>query len=157
RLPAGHPLWPYFSEMTRAADRAARLTQQLLAYSRQQVLAPEVLDLNDVVGSLSGMLRRLIGEDVELVSIAERPLGHVRADRSQLEQTLVNLAANARDAMPHGGRLVIETANVDASPLDGAAVAGPHVQLTVSDDGSGMDAETLSHIFEPFFTTKERG
>ncbi len=144
-----------------AADTAASLTRQLLAFSRRQVLLPEVVDLNTVVVNVSTMWRWLIGEDIE-VSISLTPgLGHIKADPGQLEQVLMNLAVNARDAMPQGGQLTIETANVE---LDEAYArthlgvrAGQHVRLTVQDTGCGMDAETQAHIFEPFFTTKEPG
>jgi PAS domain S-box-containing protein len=145
----------------RAAARAADLTRQLLAFSRQQVLQPSVLDLNAVVGNVEGMLRRLISENVQIVTVLETDLGRVRVDPGQVEQIIINLAVNARDAMPRGGKLIIETGNVD---LDESYVRshpgareGPHVLLAVSDTGTGMDANTLSHIFEPFFTTKELG
>jgi two-component system, cell cycle sensor histidine kinase and response regulator CckA len=143
------------------ARRAAALTSQLLAFSRKQVLQPTILDLNDVVHGMSPMLRRLIGENVELVVTAGGRLGRVRADAGRLEQVVMNLAINARDAMPQGGRLIIETANVD---LDETFTArqpgsrpGPHVLLSVSDTGVGMDETTRSRVFEPFFTTKEPG
>jgi GAF domain-containing protein len=143
------------------ARRAAALTRQLLAFSRQQVLQPKVLDLNEVVGSMGDMLRRLIGEDIELVLARDPGLGRVKADPGQIDQIVLNLAVNARDAMPGGGSLTIETANAD---LDAEFVAGhvgarpgPHVRLTVRDTGSGMSPETLAHVFEPFFTTKAPG
>jgi len=143
------------------ARRAAALTGQLLAFSRKQVLQPKVLDLNDVIRGMSPMLRRLIGEDVELVIIPGAGLGRVRADVGRLEQVVMNLAVNARDAMPRGGRLILETANVE---LDEAFSArqpgsrpGSHVLLSVSDTGVGMDEGTRSRVFEPFFTTKEPG
>jgi PAS domain S-box-containing protein len=157
----GDPLRRICDEITKAADRAAELTRHLLAFSRKQVLQPKVLDLNAVVSAIDPMLRRLIGEDLELTIIPAPALGRVKADRVQIEQVLVNLAVNARDAMPRGGKLIIETADVE---LDDAYVrrlvdarAGSYVMLAVSDTGSGMDAETLAHIFEPFFTTKEPG
>jgi PAS domain S-box-containing protein len=144
-----------------AADTAASLTRQLLAFSRRQVLLPEVIDLNLVVVNVSTMLRWLIGEDIEVIIRLSPGLGYIKADTGQLEQVLMNLAVNARDAMPHGGRLTIETANV---VLDEAYAqthlgvqAGHYVQLTVQDSGCGMDAETQAHIFEPFFTTKGPG
>jgi PAS domain S-box-containing protein len=143
-----------------AGERAAALTRQLLAFSRKQVLAPVVLDLNEVVARLDKMLRRLIGEDVDLVVDLAPELGTVRADVGQVEQVLMNLAVNARDAMPGGGRLTITTANVDLSPRDAAALSlapGPCVALTVADTGCGMDPGIKRHVFEPFFTTKERG
>jgi PAS domain S-box-containing protein len=136
----------------RTAERAAGLTHQLLAFSRRQVLQPRILDLNPIVSGMAGMLRRLIGEDVELVMDLSPGLGVVRADPGQLEQIVMNLAVNARDAMPRGGRLVISTENVP-----GAASQRGYVVLKVSDTGVGMDTETQEHIFEPFFTTKEMG
>ncbi|MBI3269574.1 MAG: response regulator [Planctomycetes bacterium] len=148
-------------EVLKASDRAESLTRQLLAFSRKQVLAPQVLDLNHVVSEVSGMLRRLIGEDVHLVVSHAGDLAHVRADRGQLEQVLMNLAVNARDAMPHGGELRLETANVVFDANDPKAVGtlapGPYVLLTVSDTGEGMSPEVRSRLFEPFFTTKELG
>jgi PAS domain S-box-containing protein len=148
-------------EVKAEALRAASLTRQLLAFSRRQMLDPTVLDLNEVVADLKRMLGRLIGEDVELVTLHARGLWPVEADRSQIEQVIMNLALNARDAMPNGGRLTIETANaeLDAGPLggDGPDEPGPYVMLSVRDTGLGMDAETKAHLFEPFFTTKPQG
>jgi two-component system, cell cycle sensor histidine kinase and response regulator CckA len=148
-------------EVKRAAERAAALTKQLLAFSRRQVLQPRVLDLNAVVGDTEKMLRRLIGEDIELRSIAALDLGAVKADRGQIEQVLVNLAVNARDAMPSGGRLTIETANVELDVASARVHAmvqpGHYVRITVSDNGHGMDLATQARIFEPFFTTKREG
>ena len=143
-----------------ASSKAATVSRQLLAFSRKQVLEPTVLDLSDVVKDLGKMLPRLLGEDVETVMDLEPQLGTVRADRGQLEQVIMNLAVNARDAMARGGRLTIATSNValDRSYYQGAEVpAGRYVLLAVSDTGTGMDAETQLHIFEPFFTTKEVG
>ena len=141
-----------------AALRAAALTRQLLAFSRRQVLEMRVLDVNSVVAQMEKMLRRLIGEDIDLVTVPAQDLGCVRADPGQLEQVLLNLIVNARDAMPRGGRITIETASVIGGAEDGPAGSppGPHTVLAVSDNGCGMDPETLSHIFEPFFTTKGR-
>jgi hypothetical protein len=139
-----------------AAARAANLTRQLLAFSRRQVLAPEVVDLDAVVGGIEPMLRRLIGEDIELVVTSEATHARVRADRGQLEQVVMNLALNARDAMPQGGVLTIETASAELDPelgIDG----GPSVVVSVSDTGCGMDTATLAQAFEPFFTTKGQG
>ena len=149
-------------EATRnAAERAAALTMQLLAFSRKQVIEPTVIDLNESVVEIQKMLHRIIGEDIELTIRLQPGLGYVKADSGQLGQVLMNLAVNSRDAMPSGGKLAIETANVD---LDDTYVRqhlgarpGPFVMLAVSDTGIGMDSETLSHAFEPFFTTKESG
>ncbi len=149
-------------EITRAAHRAAALTRQLLAFSRKQVLQPRVVDLNAVVSELTAMLRRLIGEHVELRLQLQPGLGRVLADPGQLEQVVTNLAVNARDAMPSGGTLTIRTADVDAAdvPPHGAEagpVPGRLVELSVADDGVGMDERTQARLFEPFFTTKELG
>jgi len=148
-------------EIARAAERAAALTRQLLAFSRRQVLAPRVVDLNEVVVRMEGMLRRLIGEDIELVTRLDTRLAAVRADPNQLEQVIMNLAVNSRDAMPEGGRLTLATANVEArTPIahrHSSVPAGSYATLAVTDTGTGMPEETLEHIFEPFFTTKEQG
>ncbi|HEY3381287.1 MAG TPA: PAS domain S-box protein [Vicinamibacterales bacterium] len=160
-LPADDPLRKGAEAIKRSADRAAALTQQLLAFSRRQILAPKVIDLNSVVGNMNKMLQRLIGEDVELVFHSATELWRTKADPNQLEQVIMNLAVNSRDAMPQGGILTIETSNIE---LD-TSFAGRHlglqpgryVMLAVTDTGSGMDDETQSHLFEPFFTTKEQG
>ena len=148
-------------EIRRSAERAAGLTRQLLAFSRQQVLQPKVVDVNALVLDMDKLLRRLIGEDVELATALDPTLGRVTADPGQLEQVIVNLAVNARDAMPQGGKLTLETRNIDLDSsytLEHSLVKpGPYVQLTVSDSGIGMDEETQAHAFEPFFTTKPRG
>ena len=148
-------------EIHKAADRAAGLTRQLLAFSRQQVLQPTVLEVNKLVSDLEKMLRRLLGEDVELSTRLAPTTGRVKADPGQLEQVVMNLAVNARDAMPNGGKLTLETANVDLNEAYAAdhypARAGPFVMLAVSDTGIGMSEETQAHMFEPFFTTKEKG
>jgi PAS domain S-box-containing protein len=148
-------------EIKKAGERAASLTRQLLAFSRQQVLTPKVLDLNHVVLETEKMLTRLIGEHIQLSTNLDSSLGSVKADSGQIEQIIINLAVNARDAMPEGGKLVVETANADLDEdfvlLHQPCVAGRYVLLTVSDTGSGMDEQTIAHMFEPFFTTKEVG
>jgi PAS domain S-box-containing protein len=142
-----------------ATHRAENLTRQLLAFSRRQVVHPRLVKLNDIVRNLSGMLRRLIGEDIELETIFGSDLPLIKADPGQLEQVIMNLAVNARDAMPNGGRFVIETAaaNPEEHAPDGGNASNRGVIMTVSDTGTGMDVETLAHIFEPFFTTKDPG
>ncbi|HEU4564878.1 MAG TPA: PAS domain S-box protein [Gemmatimonadaceae bacterium] len=160
-LPADTPARDDLREIQQAAHRAAALTRQLLAFSRNQVLQPRVLDLNLVVGDAERMLRRILPADVALLTALDPALGYVRADPGQIEQVLVNLVVNARDAMPGGGAIVVETANV---AVDDAMLSahpelspGEHVVLRVRDTGHGMDDETLARIFEPFFTTKESG
>jgi two-component system cell cycle sensor histidine kinase/response regulator CckA len=161
RLPDADPLHHNAEEIKRAGDRAAALTRQLLAFSRQQVLQPKVIQLNVVVTNIEQLLRRLIGEDVELETALAGDLAPIKADHAQLEQVLMNLAVNSRDAMPDGGTLTIETRNVTLTEADQreafAIKAGPYVLLAVSDTGCGMDAETRLHVFEPFFTTKPAG
>ncbi len=162
KLPPGDPLATELQQIEAAAERAATLTRQLLAFSRRAMLQPKVIDLAEVVRELAPMLRRLIGEDIELVLLTPPGLPPVMADRGQIGQVLVNLVVNARDAMPTGGKLTVEVAHKD---LDESFAAthlgvkpGPHLMLAVTDTGAGMDAETKAHIFEPFFTTKgERG
>jgi len=148
-------------EIRLAGERGAALTRQLLAFSRQQVLQPQILNLNEIVGGMEKLLRRLIGEDVELLVHMTPGLDDVRVDPGQIEQVIMNLAVNARDAMPGGGRLTIETANIE---LDASYAArneglepGPYVMLAVTDTGHGMAAATMGRIFEPFFTTKGIG
>jgi PAS domain S-box-containing protein len=157
----GEPMRADIEEIHKAGKRATDLTRQLLMFSRQQVLAPKVLDLNDLLASMDKMLQRILGADVDLVSLPTQPLGRVRADRSNLEQVIMNLVVNARDAMPRGGKLTMETDNVvldDAYAQAHLGVKpGPHVMLAVSDTGTGIDKVTLARIFEPFFTTKESG
>jgi two-component system cell cycle sensor histidine kinase/response regulator CckA len=157
----GDPNYGSLEEIARASDRAAALTRQLLAFSRNQVLEPKILDMNEIVLDMEKMLQRLLPANIELVTALSGDIGQIKADPGQIEQVLLNLVVNARDAMPEGGRLVVETGNTD---LDDAycrshteAVAGPYVVLTVSDTGSGMSAETQTRVFEPFFTTKEVG
>jgi PAS domain S-box-containing protein len=144
-----------------AAGQAARLTQQLLAFSRKQVLRPEVINLNDVIGEMEKILRGVVREDTELIITLAPDLGRVRADRGQIEQVVMNLCVNARDAMPRGGRLTLETGNIDLAQEraahNGPVKPGPYALLAISDTGCGMDAETRARIFEPFFTTKEFG
>jgi two-component system, cell cycle sensor histidine kinase and response regulator CckA len=145
-------------EIASAAGRASSLTRQLLAFSRKQMLAPKILDLNGVVTENLKMLTRMIGEDIDLVMVPASGLGPVRADSGQIEQVIMNLAVNARDAMPSGGKLTIETSNVTVDEgharFQAPLKPGNYVMLSISDTGAGMDSETQSHIFEPFFTTK---
>lgn len=160
-VPAGSRLAESTKQIKSAAERAAGITRQLLAFSRKQVLTPRVINLNDVIQSLDSLLRRLIGEDVEVLTVPADDLGSVRADPGQIEQVIMNLALNARDAMPNGGKLTLETSNVtldssyarDRQPVE----PGRYVLLAVSDSGEGMSEETLSRVFEPFYTTKEVG
>jgi len=148
-------------EIKRAGDRATALTRQLLAFSRKQVLAPQVLNLNNIITGTGRMLNRLLGEEIEVEMVLDHELKPIKADAGQLDQVLLNLALNARDAMPAGGSLTIETANITLGTnnmrTDPVIGPGSYVMLRVVDSGSGMDQETLSHIFEPFFTTKEHG
>jgi two-component system, cell cycle sensor histidine kinase and response regulator CckA len=160
-LPATDPFRGDLGEIRKAGERAAALTRQLLAFSRKQVREPNVVQLDQVITDIDPMLRRLIGEDIDLLTVSQRDLGSVLADRTEIEQVILNLVVNAREAMPMGGKLTISTANVeldehftrthpDASP-------GHYVMLAVSDTGCGMDAAIRARIFEPFFTTKEKG
>jgi two-component system cell cycle sensor histidine kinase/response regulator CckA len=160
-LGLSHPLRRDVDAIRAAAQSAEGLTRQLLAVSRRQILQPQVLDLNQALQRVEQLLRRVIGEDIDLVMILADPLRRVCADPGQIEQVILNLAVNARDAMPAGGRLTIETADVDFDAANVAqhpgAVTGPHVMLAVSDTGCGMDETTLKRLFEPFFTTKPPG
>ncbi|HEX2877978.1 MAG TPA: ATP-binding protein [Polyangiaceae bacterium] len=160
-LASNDPMRDDLAEIQTAARRAEQLTRQLLTFSRQQVHELRVLDLNQSIRDMDNMIRRLVGEDIEVKTVAASKLGKVLGDPAHIEQVLMNLVVNARDAMPYGGRITIETQNVD---LDASYTAqhlgtepGPHVMLAVSDTGVGMDSETQQRIFEPFFTTKERG
>jgi PAS domain S-box-containing protein len=161
QLPEGDVRREHAEEIRLAGTRAAALTQQLLAFSRRQVLEPRVLDLNTVIADMERMLRRVIGEDIELTASLDPGLWRTKADPGQIEQSILNLVVNARDAMPRGGRLTIETGNVEVDEtFAGRYVtvhAGPHVMLAVSDTGIGMNADLQARLFEPFFTTKERG
>jgi PAS domain S-box-containing protein len=162
RIETANPLRTSVDQILKAGRRAASLTRQLLAFSRQQVLEPKVLWLNAVVADMEKMLRRMIGEDVDLTISLEPNLGRIRADQGQIEQVIMNLAVNARDAMPNGGKLVIETVNFEidrafASRYAYPVLPGAYILLTVADSGTGMDATTQQRIFEPFFTTKEKG
>ncbi len=158
RLAPGQPIRADVAEIRRAGERAAGLTRQLLAFSRRQVLQPTSLDLNEVVTRVTPMLSRLVGEDVTLRTTLQPGTFYVMADAGQIEQVIMNLAVNARDAMPNGGSLTIDTANVDLDDTfvrhHAGAQPGPHVMIAVSDTGTGMDAATQQRIFEPFFTTK---
>jgi len=159
RLEVGNPMQDQLEEIKKAGERAASLTRQLLAFSRKGLLQPQVLDLNALVANIDKMLRRLIGEHIEQVTIFGPGLEPIEADPAQLEQVVLNLVVNARDAMPQGGKIVIETKNLEldeayADQHPGVS-PGRYTMLSVSDEGYGMDAETLKHIFEPFYTTKD--
>lgn len=160
-LPEDHPVRDKIEEIVKAGERASALTAQLLAFSRQQVLQPRVVDLNTVVTDIEKMLRQLIGEHIDLITLLDPKLGNVKADPGQLGQVILNLAVNARDAMPQGGRLTLETRNVDLDETftrnHWEARPGSFVMIRVKDTGMGMDADTQTHLFEPFFTTKEPG
>lgn len=161
RLPEGDKLRRNLEEIKKAGKRAASLTRQLLAFSRKQMLEPKTLDLNLIVADMDRMLRRLIGEDIDFVTVLKPRLGSVKADPGQIEQVIMNLVVNARDAMPRGGKLTIETADIyldeNYARRHDSITPGNYVMLAVSDTGIGMDAETTQRIFEPFFTTKEKG
>lgn len=161
RVQKDDPLRHQIDEIERAGERAASLTRQLLAFSRKQLLQPKVLDLNSIVAETQKMLGRLLGEDVEIQTALDPAAGRIKADPGQIEQVIMNLAVNARDAMPTGGRLTIETGNTNLTENRGnglfTIVPGPYVMLSVTDTGSGMDENIQSHVFEPFFTTKEIG
>jgi two-component system, cell cycle sensor histidine kinase and response regulator CckA len=160
-LPPGTAFLEHAEEIEKAGQRAASLTRQLLAFSRQQVLAPAVLDLNSLISEMEKLLPRLIGENIEIIVTPDPAIGRVRADQGQIEQVIMNLAVNARDAMPQGGQVVIATANATFDEHytrhHAGSKVGDYVMLSVTDTGTGIDSETLAHIFEPFFTTKEQG
>jgi PAS domain S-box-containing protein len=161
RLDGGSPMRREVEEIQKAGERASSLTRQLLAFSRKQVLQPKMMDLNAIVADTDKMLRRLIGEDIDLVTVLKPDLGLVLVDPGQVEQVLMNLVVNARDAMPRGGKVTIETANVVLgecySKEHRIVKAGQYVMLAISDTGVGMDEKTKTHLFEPFFTTKKKG
>lgn len=160
RVAPHDPIRKMVQQIHAAGTHAVALTRHLLTFSRRQVFRPVVLDLNTLVTGIEAMLRRLIGDDIEIVTMLPADLGRVRADPTQIEQILMNLAANARDAMPRGGTITIETSNLD---LDNTVnqyaecMPGPYVMLSICDTGAGMDSKTLARIFEPFFTTKPPG
>jgi hypothetical protein len=160
-LKPGDPMRSDVEEIRKAASRAAGLTRQLLLFSRQQVMEPKVIDLCEILRSMDKMLQRIVGEDVELVSVDSKAVGRIKADPSHIEQVILNLVVNARDAMPTGGKLTIEASNVDLDEDHALnhlpSKPGPHVMLAVTDTGTGMDRETQARIFEPFFTTKGTG
>jgi PAS domain S-box-containing protein len=155
------PLYHSVAEITRAAERAASLTRQLLAFSRKQILEHRVINLNAVFSSMENMLQRLLGEDIELILALDPQVAAVKTDPGQMEQVIMNLAVNARDAMPRGGKLIIETSNVYLDEIYAQAHAevtpGPHVRLAISDNGMGIAPEAMPYLFEPFYTTKEVG
>jgi len=160
-LEPGNDLHGYLDEVSSAADRAAELTHQLLAFSRKQIIMPRVINLNHLIENMMKMLKRIIGEDVELRTLTNQRIGQIKADPGQMEQVIVNMAVNARDAMPAGGTLTIETSELE---LDGEycrdhlhVEPGMYAMLAISDNGNGMDEETRKHIFDPFFTTKKEG
>jgi signal transduction histidine kinase len=160
-LPKDSPLMARINEINGAAERSAALTRQLLAFSRKQVFQPRVIDPSQLLLDLDRMLRRLLGEDIELATIRSADAGRVRADPAQLETAIFNLAVNARDAMPRGGKLTLETGEVyfdaESAAQHPGLVPGRFVMIAVTDDGCGMDEPTRAHIFEPFFTTKREG
>jgi len=160
-LEEGEPFRESFEQIQKATERAAALTRQLLAFSRRQIMEMRVLDLNTVLRDLEKLLRRVIGEDIELITILSEDLGRIKADHGQVEQVILNMAVNARDAMPAGGKFILETSNVELDEEYArshiAVTPGPYIRLSVSDTGAGMSMEVRERIFEPFFTTKEQG
>lgn len=161
KLPEADAIAQDIRTIYRVADHGSSLTRHLLAFSRRQVLEPKVLDMNSVLSTMEKLIQRLLGEDIQLTLMIEKHLGRVKADPTQMEQIIVNLAVNARDAMPEGGELIIRTANIELNEKYSSehlgVVAGNYVLLSVSDTGHGMEESVISHIFEPFFTTKEQG
>ena len=161
KIPETDPQRRKLEEIKKAGDRAAALTQQLLAFSRRQILQPKVVDVNAIISGMASMLQRLVGEDVQVNIALAQDLGRVKADPGQLEQVIMNLVVNARDAMPTGGKVTIETVNVNRVPVfsskSDASTTRPYIMLAVSDAGTGMDAATKARIFEPYFTTKAAG
>jgi signal transduction histidine kinase/CheY-like chemotaxis protein len=160
RIEPDDPIYPRFTEIQKAGERAAALTQQLLAFSRKQILQPRVVHLGATLEEMDRMLRRVLGQDVEVATTVDRELGQVKIDPSQVEQVLMNLAVNARDAMPHGGKLTLELHNIElleTTPTHYDVPPGQYVMLAVSDNGTGMDAELQRRVFEPYFTTKAPG
>ncbi len=160
-LSSDHPVYDNLQSIQKTAERAAALTRQLLIFARRQVVEPQILNLNDLILNLDKMLRRLIGEDIELVFLSGLDLGQVKVDPGQMEQVIVNIVVNARDAMPDGGKLTLETANITLAAADvrnhTGITPGQYVSLTISDTGHGITEEVKTHIFEPFFTTKDKG
>ncbi len=160
-VPEEDPLRHDLDEIRRAGERAAALTHQLLAFSRRQMLQPQIVNVSALVQQFEKMLRRLLGDDVALITALAPDVHNVKVDPASLEQVLANLAANARDAMPAGGTLIVETGNIQLDVADAdrhvSIVPGPYVMIAVRDTGCGIDEETRAHIFEPFFTTKEQG
>jgi len=161
QMNSAHPMYKSISEIRRAGEFAASLTHQLLAFSRRQSLQLKILDVNDVVNSIEKMLKRLIGEDIQIMTVLDTSVGKIKADAGQLEQVVLNLAVNARDAMPKGGVITIQTANAKFFGEDMSHITelppGRYVKLIISDTGSGMSDEVKKHLFEPFFTTKDQG
>ena len=160
-LPANHPVCTFLRDIEDATERLAKLTSQLLAFSRKQIVKPRAINLNDLVLKMDSLLRRLIGEDIEMIALTAPTLGQVNMDPGQMEQVLVNLVVNARDAMPEGGKLIIETAHVELDETytreHPDVEPGQYVMFAVTDTGTGMSNEVKAHLFEPFFTTKETG
>jgi PAS domain S-box-containing protein len=159
-IPATNPMRRFVDEIIYAGERAAALTRHMLAFSRGATAQARVLDLNTVISNMEPMLRRLLGGNIELIQLTTPGIGRIKADPAQIEQVIVNLATNSRDAMPSGGKLILETANVDVEEAAGKNMGvkpGPYVMLAISDTGIGMDNETRSRLFEPFFTTKAPG